>query len=493
MAAFGAAPSPVADAAMRGDIVAVRALMARKADVNAPQPDGATALMWAAQTNDVDLVELLLAAGADVKAVNRDGATALYEASVNGNAAILEKLLRAGADVNGVFLSTGETALMEASRTGAVEAIKVLLDRGADVNARESLRGTTALMWAAAEGHAEAIRVLIERGADINARSKQEKAVAYGTAGPGAKIPENLQAGGLTPMAFAVRQGSFESVKVLRDAKADVNKTSGDGSSPLLVAVLNGRYDIAKYLIDKGANVDLANQKGWTPLYLAVKHRTNETGTVPVPPNADQAMDFIKLILNLGGEVNTRLAYETEVHVASHVFWLKEEGATPFFRAAYGGDVEVMKLLLAHGADPQGATNDHTTPLMAVAGVGFTLGLVRHRSHGEDMEALHLLLELGADVNAANDQGMTPLMGAAQRGANDEIRVLVDHGAKLDARDKGTYCGDARRTCAGPGMLALNFAEGVAVTVEAPVYRPETVALIKQLMIERGILIPQGN
>ena len=492
-ASYASSPSPVADAAMHHDTAAVRALVTQKADVNAPQPDGTTALIWATRANDTQMVDLLLATGANAKAANREGATALYQAAENGNAAILERLLRAGADVNGTFLSTGETALMEASRTGNLEAIKVLLDHGADVNAKEALRGTTALMWAAEEGHADAVRSLLERGAGIGAQSKQDKTVAYGTAGPGAKIPENLQSGGLTSLIFAVRQASFDTVKVLVESRADVNQTSADGSTPLLVAVLNGRYDIARYLIEKGANVRLANQKGWTPLYLAVKHRSNETGTVPVPPNVDQALDFIRLALDLGAEVNTRLAYETEVHVASHVFWLKEEGATPFFRAAYGGDAEVMKLLLAHGADPAIATKDHTTPLMALAGVGFTQGLSHHRSHPEDMEGLKLLLDLGADVNAANDQGMTPLMGAAQRGANEEIRVLVDHGAKLDARDKGTYCGDARRTCAGPGMLALNFAMGVAVTVEMPVYRPETVALIKALMTERGVPVPAQN
>ncbi|HXP89029.1 MAG TPA: ankyrin repeat domain-containing protein [Bryobacteraceae bacterium] len=479
---------------MNRDRAAVRALVAQKADVNAPQPDGTTALTWAARANDLELIDQLLAAGANVKAANQDGATALYQAGENGNAAIIERLLRAGADVNGTFLFTGETALMEASRAGSIEAIKVLLDHGADVNAKETLRGTTALMWAAVEGHADAMRVLIEHGADVNAQSKKEKATAYGTGGPAAKFPENMQSGGLTPLMFAIREGSFESVKVLTDARADVNETSGDGSSPLLVAILNGRYDMARYLIDKGANVSLANKKGWTPLYLAVKHRSIETGTMPVPPNTDQALDFIKLILGRGAEPNPRLAYETEVHVASHVIWLKEEGATPFFRAAFGGDAEVMKLLLAHGADPGIATKDHTTPLMACTGVGFVQGLVQHRSHAEDMESLKLLLDLGADVNAANDQGMTPLMGAAQRGANEELVALVEHGAKLDAKDKGTYCGDAvRKTCSGPGRLALNFAKGVAVTVEAPVNRPETVALIKKLMTERGIPIPEED
>ncbi|HUI79009.1 MAG TPA: ankyrin repeat domain-containing protein [Bryobacteraceae bacterium] len=492
IAGFCAIPSPVADAAMNQDKAEVRILLAQKADVNAPQPDGTTALTWAARANDLELVDMLLAAGANVRAANRDGATALYQASETGNAAIVERLLRAGADVNGTFLFTGETALMEAARAGSIEAVKMLLDHGADVNAKETLRGTTALMWAAVEGHADAIRVLIEHGADVNIQSKIEKATQYGTAGPAAKLPDGLQSGGLTPLLFAVREGAFASIQVLIDFKANANQTSGDGSSPLLMAVLNGRYDIARYLIDKGADVSLANKKGWTPLYLAIKHRTNETGTMPVPPNADHALDFIKLILDRGADVNTQLAYETEVHVANHVIWLKEEGATPFFRAAYGGDADVMKLLLAHGADPQISTKDHTTPLMAFAGVGFVLGLVQHRSHAEDMESLRLLLDTGADVNAANDQGLTPLMGAAQRGANEELVVLVEHGAKLDARDKGTYCGDAvRRTCSGRPMLALNFAKGVAVTVEAPVNRPETVALIKKMMTERRIPIPE--
>ncbi len=322
---------------------------------------------------------------------------------------------------------------------GRADALKVLLDHGADANAKgDAARNyRVTLMWAATEGHVEAMRMLIERGADVNAQSKMEKATPYGTAGPSAKLPENMQNGGLTPLLFAVREGSFESVKALTDAKADVNQTSGDGSSPLLVAVLNGRYDLARYLIERGAKVGLANQKGWTPLYLAVKHRTNETGTMPIPPNADQALDFIKLILDRGADANPRLAYETEVHVASHVIWLKEEGATPFFRAAYGGDSEVMKLLLAHGADPRIATKDHTTPLMALTGVGYALGLVHHRSQrAEDMDGLKMRRDVGAFVTAPNDQGLTPLMGAAQRGANEELVALVQHGAKLDTQDK---------------------------------------------------------
>jgi ankyrin repeat protein len=241
----------VADAAMNHDVAAVRSFVADKADVNAAQPDGTTALTWAARANDLEMVDLLLEAGANVRAANREGATALYQAAENGNPGIIERLLKAGADVNGTFLSTGETALMEAARTGSVEALKVLLDHGADINAKETLRGTTALMWATTERHAGAIRFLIERGADVNAQSKKDKAKAYGTAGPGAKIPKDLESGGLTPLIFALREEFFDSVRVLVDAKADVNKISADGSGPLLVAVLNGRYDMARYLIEK--------------------------------------------------------------------------------------------------------------------------------------------------------------------------------------------------------------------------------------------------
>src|SRR2546425_5526924 len=169
-ASLTAARSEVADAAMRGDKAAVRALLTEHADVNAPQADGATALQWAAYRGDKELADLLIRAGADVKAANRAGATPLWLACVNGDAAIIAALITAGADPN-EHLPLGRTPLMTASRTGNVAAMKVLLDHGADVNAKETLRGTTALMWAADEAHPTAVQLLIQRGADIKARS----------------------------------------------------------------------------------------------------------------------------------------------------------------------------------------------------------------------------------------------------------------------------------------------------------------------------------
>src|SRR5712671_5571235 len=170
VAGLNAAGSAVADAVMRGDTAAVRALLAQKGDVNAPQADGATALHWAVYRDELATTDLLIQAGANVKVANREGATPLSLACLNGNAALIESLLKAGANPNEA-LPRGETALMMASRTGNLAAMKLLLDRGAQVNAKEALRGTTALMWASDQGHADAVKLLLDHGADFTARS----------------------------------------------------------------------------------------------------------------------------------------------------------------------------------------------------------------------------------------------------------------------------------------------------------------------------------
>ena len=161
-------PSPVADAAAKGDVATVKTLLAQKADVNAPQADGATAIQWAAYTNNLALADVLIKGGANVKQANHDGATALSLAAINGNAAMIEKLLQAGADPN-ERQPNGETALMLASRNGDVDAIKALLAHKADPNLKENLRGTTAIMWAAEQSHPDAVKLLAASGADVKA------------------------------------------------------------------------------------------------------------------------------------------------------------------------------------------------------------------------------------------------------------------------------------------------------------------------------------
>ncbi len=479
---YGAA-SEVADAAMNKNKDAVRLLLAKKADVNAPQADGTTALHWAVRQDDLATVDLLIRAGANVRAANREGATPLYLACVNANVAMIDKLLKAGDDVNSTFLAQGETPLMVAARSGNVEAVKLLLDRGAQVNAKETLRGTTAVMWAAEQDHPAVVKLLAEHGADVNAQSviadaKKRYGVVYAQA-------ENQHTGGVTPLVLAAREGALASVQAVFEAKADLDKPSGDKSTALLVAIQNGHYDVANFLVAHGANVNLANEKGWNPLYLTVKHRNIETGTIPVP-NQDQAMDFIKVLLDHGANPNARLKANTEIRNGQRATWLNEAGATPFLRAALCGDAEVMKMLLAHGADPKISTDDHTTPLMAAAGVGYSDGFIHDRSIQETVDAMKLILDQGADVNAANDQGLTALHGAAHKAALEEIQLLVDRGADLGAKDHGSKAFGQKPE----GLLPLNWAEGVPVGVQSAIYHADAVDLITKLMKEKGIAIP---
>jgi ankyrin repeat protein len=485
-AAVWGATTEVADAVAARDKATLRSLLEKKADVNATQADGATALHWAVRLDDIEIVDALIKAGANVNAVNREGATPMYLACLNGNAAIIERLLKAGVDPNGTFLLHGETPLMEAARSGNIEAVKVLLDHGAQVNAKEALRETTPVMWAAEQDHAAVVRLLAAKGADLNAHSVVvEPKKRYGVNYRNKIAPKT---GGLTALVLAAREGAMDTVKALVELKADVNQTTADGSTAMLVAIQNGHYDVARYLLEHGADPNIQNEKGWNPLYLSIKNRNIETGTIPVP-NADQAFDFVKVLLDHGANPNLRLKDNTEIRNGQRATWLNEAGATPFLRAALCGDIEVMKLLLAHGADPKITTEDHTTPLMAAAGVGYSEGFIHDRSEEETIQAMKLILDLGADVNAANDQGLTALHGAAHKASLAEIQLLVDRGADLAARDKGSKAYGANT----PGLTPLDWAQGVVVGVQSAIYHADAVELITKLMKERGIPIPQST
>jgi len=489
--------SDVADAAMNKNRDEVRTLLARKADVNAPQSDGSTALHWAAHWDDLEMAGLLIRAGANVQAANRDGARPMFLACQNGSAAMIGQLLQAGTDPNIPILSHGETALMMAGRTGNTDAVRVLLDHGAQVNVKDTLRGTTALMWAAEQGHAAVVQLLAEHGADVNAQSKaitppRRRGLGFAqadsanlsvTGESNANTLASNVKGGLTALLFAARQGAIDCIRALIAAGADVNQTSGDGSSPLLVAVQNGFYQVALVLMDHGANVNLANAKGWTPLYLAVKNRNQEMTAVP-GPSIDGVLDFIRTLLDREANPNVRIKTDTEVHQAMTALWLKEAGATPLLRAALCGDLTVVGLLLAHGADPSIPTFDRTTPLMVAAGVGWADGTIHEYSADETLEVVKLLLDKGGDVKAANDHGITALHGAAFKGANKVVQLLVDRGADLAAQDKGEDYGFGVSSIR---MTPLNWAEGVPIGMSSAIFHDDTVALLTKLMEERGI------
>ncbi|RPI58969.1 MAG: ankyrin repeat domain-containing protein, partial [Lysobacterales bacterium] len=347
------------DAAMNGDLKAVRTLVRQSDDVNAAQPDGMTALHWAVQRRDLEMTNLLLNAGADFSITNRTGAKPLYLAAVNGDAAMIARLLDAGEDANAVLTAEGETVLMLTSYTGNPAAVKLLLDRGAEVNTQQ-FRGQTALMWAAAEGHAEVVRLLLARGADPALSSTASTK------------PERRPPGGMTALLFAARQGKLEAARALLDGGANVNQAGADTTSPLLIAIVNGHYELANLLIERGANPNVADANGRTPLYAAVDLRNVQWSQAPAPelPQATHLAMITKL-LDAGADPQIKIAGKVGHRGSFDMRWTDLKGGTAFSRAAWNGDIEIMRLLLARGADPNVVTEKGETPLLLLAGAGW--------------------------------------------------------------------------------------------------------------------------
>ena len=445
--------APLADAVRRGDAATVRALLEERVDVDVALGDGATALHWAAYLDDTSTTALLIRAGADINLRNHYGVTSLALASRNGNAAIIQQLVEAGADPNDPLhaVNAGETPLMHAARSGQLEAVTVLAGIGADVNATESWNGQNALMWAAAEGHLRIVQTLIARGVDIHARSNS----------------------GATSLLFAARKGSLDAVRALLDAGADVTVARPDGATPLLVAVINGHEDLVDLLLDRGADPNVeggstrltvqgvraepmpleVRKLGYTerdsetvmrgnifgrPLQAAVHVANWHMSDQFIIVNLDR-LRVIEALLTHGADVNGRNTME-EPRWGGARYRRHMTGATAFMLAAKSADVEVMRLLLKHGADPTINTEDNITPLMAAAGISWASNQDR-ASEAQVLEAVTLLVEeLDADVNVASDVGETAMHAAAYRGANSVVRYLFDRGAELDvvARDGRT-------------------------------------------------------
>ena len=459
------------EAVKAGDEDAVRTYLAQGGNANAASPEGTTALMWAIDGQNPALAQLLIESGAGIFSVNRYGITALHLAARVGDAATTRLLLAAGADAN-ASLPEGETVLMAAAKTGNPDVVGLLLSGGADAdgtlptgevqafnaadpNAKESWHGQTALMWAAAGGHVEAMRRLIAAGAYLNETSslidapeieadRRQGGFVY------AKIPR----GSMTALHLAAREGQIESVRTLIEAGADLDAQDAEDSTALILATVNGYLDIAELLLESGADPNVEDRFGRTVLFVATDMNTLDFNPRPPPKiNSRQTpVGLVKLALARGAEVDAPLKTLLPQWCAQGCMHnpVLTDGATALLRAAMSGDVEIIRILLEAGADPNVITaeqerseNDEeydlmppgqTTALMAAAGVGWRDTISRGRD-ADAIEALKIFLELGGDINKGNQAGDTPLHGAALRGSVAIIEFLVENGADVMAKN----------------------------------------------------------
>jgi ankyrin repeat protein len=416
--------SRLVEAARNQDSQRIRALVDQHADVNARSDDGSTALLWAAHWNDLETADRLLRAGADANAANEFRMTPLSQACINGSAGLVRLLLKSGAKPN-IAIATGETPLMTCAKTGSAEAVKILVEYGAAVDAKEPSQNQTALMWAAAERHAGVVDALIKAHADVKASTKQ----------------------GFTPIHFAARVGDLESVKLLLAAGVDVNMLTAEGPAargtsgftPLLVATMRAQVDVALYLLDHGADPN-NNAAGITPLHWA---STSWEGFASNPvygfedpmsgiQDRQAKLRLVKALLAHGANVNARM---TKRQPSFATGYTDAVGATPFLLAVSVDDVEMMRILLEHGADPKIPTATKATALMAATGLNHGIG-ESFVTEAQATEAVKLLLELGADPKGETTFGENALFGPAYRGWNTLLAQLIDLGVNVNAVSK---------------------------------------------------------
>src|SRR5207249_3712730 len=431
---LGAGRSDVADAVMKGDKAAVRTLIVRKSDVNAPQVDGATALHWAVYRDDLETADLLIRAGAKANVANREGTTPLAMACLYGNAPMIEKLLKAGADAK-ERNRNGETALMLAARNGNPDAIKLLLATGVDVNAKETMRGTTALMWAVEQKHPAAVKSLLDGGADFGARSvsaglpRNYMAQRVNTAqvdaavrryaeaaAAGRTYQEQLEFEEANGILHAGRRGFDQVARPAASPAAaqlpinDVDDqdtviaglvgTGSGGLTALVLAAREGDLESAKLLLAAGADVNQVTEYRWTPLLTATNNRHYKLAIYLIEHGADVN------IANKGGWTPLYLATDN--------------------RNIEGGDypvpkpdmdhLEYIKILLEHGANPNARAKDNTLSRTIFTMQWFfesgATPFVRAAQSG-DTALMKLLLAYGADPMLLTDHADSALTAAA--------------------------------------------------------------------------------
>ena len=456
--ALGQSRSSLADLIQAGNRTAALDRIRIGADVNEAQPDGTRPIHWAVYKVDYGLIDALIAKKATVDVVNEFGSTPLAEAVKLADARMVRTLLGAGARVDRADES-GQTALMLAIKTGELPIVEMLVKAGANVNAVEEFQRQTPLMWAvtASKNAPEMTTLLLSRGANVKARALYTDWPNQLSSEPRGQY---RPVGGLTALLYAARNGCAACVAALIDAGADVNVPTPEGVTPLMISLDNDYNDVATVLLDRGANPHVADWWGRTALWIVIDRKEALTsgrggrGGAATPRGSGPTgshMDIINRLLAADVDVNAELNMHRPSRGGNSGRFADRQlgtGCTALYRATEAGDMEVIRSLLARGANPN--INDMGfTPFLVAAGVTPGAG---GGGGAPNTALLDLMIQHGANVNTQvtgtrsysmrmsynpppDKEGTSALHGAVQAGRTDLVRYLLEKGATPDLID----------------------------------------------------------
>jgi uncharacterized protein len=239
----------------------------------------------------------------------------------------------------------------------------------------------------------------------------------------------------------------------------------------LLAATVRGHVPLALFLLEQGADPNI-DDAGFTALHWAAGTWEGPVAnpvfgfTDPMSgiPDRQAKLELVKALLGHGANPNTRLTRRPAGFAGGYA---DAVGATPFLLAAATADLEMMRLLLAAGADPTLVTRTNTTALMAAAGVNRPL-TENPATEEQSIESVKFLIGLGADATTVAANGENALFGPAYRGWNTLLQLLVDKGANVNAVSKA-------------GITPWLAASGLGDRLDGVLYNKDTAALLVKL------------